>query len=110
MLNNKNPTEALESFDMLARKKDNFIEVLIVITSYLDDSDETKNKIKNKVEEYLTWFNSEEFFKEFGTPSREKIKIVLSCSIKPDDTVFEFVKEMQQRVYSGNASVEIRFG
>lgn len=103
------PIELLYRIDLIAVGKDGSVELRIISSGYLDDSYYTEKRILDKLNNYLSFINDDEFTEKFGAPFSEKVSIVLSCNIKPHPYVLELIESIKEQVISYNASISIEY-
>lgn len=105
MINKKNshpiPIELLNSIDLILTKKDGTVELVIIGEGYLDGSISTQKRILDKVNNYLTFIESEEYKEEFGTYAIDKTIIILKCPV-PDPAITELVNSIKLQLASYN--------
>jgi hypothetical protein len=99
--------KSISNIDMIVTKKDGHVELSIIVAGYLDESNFTEERILQKLNYYLTYINSPEFYEEFGEPSAEKIGIILKCSIDPHEAIYDLINTVQSQVNSNNATLRI---
>jgi len=73
------PIQDLESVDIVAKRKDGGVDLVIVASQPLDDSADTLESIRDKVAYYLDVIDVPEFQDEVGNPPRSKTTILLCC-------------------------------
>lgn len=84
----------LEHIDLMGRRRDGGIELYIIPPDKMDDSAETQESLLDKVERYLGYIRSQEFFEEFGSMMAGQIWIVLKLPEEPS----YILKELCQRI------------
>jgi hypothetical protein len=80
------PIQELDSIDITGKRLDGGVDLVIVGSQPIDNSPETLDSIRQKVQTYLTVIVMDEFQDEMGRLPREKITIVIACKhpIHPD--------------------------
>jgi hypothetical protein len=73
------PIQDLESVDIVAKRKDGGVDLIIIASQPLDDSANTLDSIRDKVAYYLDVIDVPEFQDEVGNPPRSKTSILLCC-------------------------------
>jgi hypothetical protein len=73
------PIQELDSVDLVARRRDGGVDLVIVASQPLDDSPDTLKCIRQKVQTYLAVIGLKEFQKEMGRPPRDKTTIIIAC-------------------------------
>ena len=102
------PSECLDNIDMITKQKDGSVELIIISSGYLDESDYTLNRIEDKINNYLYYINSGEFKEDFGIPTIVRTRIILSCTEVPNVEVEKYIKSIREIVNEHNASIEMR--
>ena len=88
----------LEKFDMVIQMKDGGILLPIVCSKHLDDSDETVNLLRTKIENYVDLTDLNEFKKEY--PNREYLQIELNCVKRPDKRIIDELNLLEKQYVS----------
>lgn len=101
------PIDLIGNIDMISTKKNDDIDLIIIVSGYLNDSEYTEKRILQKVNNYLHFINSSSFHEEFGIPCATKVNIILKCSKIPHANVYELIHSIQEQVNSYNASIKI---
>jgi hypothetical protein len=101
------PIQNLHSVDILARLKDGGVDLGIVASGPLTDRPEIQRLLRDKVEAYLGYINSDEFKDEFDNPSPEKTVIVVVCCASVDPVIVELVERMKPWVEDNNARIRL---
>src|SRR5262245_33873334 len=73
------PIQELDNIDITGKRRDGGVDLVIVASQPIDDSPETLESIRHKVQTYLTAIGLEEFQAEVGHPPRDKTTILLLC-------------------------------
>jgi hypothetical protein len=68
------PIQQLDSIDILGQRQDGGLDLAVVCSQPIDDSPETLEAIRRKVETYLAAIDLEKFQTEMNHPPREKTK------------------------------------
>jgi hypothetical protein len=69
--------------DLIGARPDGGLDLILVCSSPLDESEPTRNTLVRKLRNYCLFVMSDEFAEEFGTPSEERVRIVLSVTAPP---------------------------
>ena len=100
------PIQNLEEVDLVGVRQDGGVDLVIVVSQPLDDSDEVLNSIVEKVETYLQVTELEEFLTEMGNPERDKIRIVIDCSFPIHPTAQGVIEKCRDFVVQTGLSFE----
>jgi hypothetical protein len=73
------PIQDPDSIDVVGKRRDGRVDLLIVASQPIDDAPETLETIRRKVRAYLAVIGLEEFQAEMGRPPRDKTAIILAC-------------------------------
>jgi Family of unknown function (DUF6572) len=73
------PIQELDSIDITGKRWDGGVDLVIVASQPIDDSTETAESIRHKVQTYLTVIGTGGFQVEMDRPPREKITIIIVC-------------------------------
>lgn len=104
------PIENVGNIDVIAKRKDGVLELLVVTSSKLDDSPETQKLLLDKIEPYLLFLQSDECRSEFGELDQSQKLVVIRCYEKPDPIMAEFFPRVTQWVQESGATLEVRYG
>jgi hypothetical protein len=86
------PIQNVEEIDVIAKRVDGGVDTVVIVSSFLDDTPEMEALLKQKIQNYVEGFYSEEFEQEFGTPETTNYSILIKCSVRPHDGIFDLVK------------------
>jgi hypothetical protein len=73
------PIQQLDRVDLVGKRRDGGVDLVIVASQPIDDGPETLGSIRQKVGTYLAVIGSEEFQAEMGHPPRDKTAIIIVC-------------------------------
>jgi Domain of unknown function (DUF3806) len=73
------PIQELDNIDLTGKRRDGGVDLVIVASQPIDDTEQTLESIRHKVRTYLTVIGLKEFQAEMGHPPREKITIIIAC-------------------------------
>lgn len=100
--------ENINAIDILAERNDGKgVELYILPSGKLDSSPETQTLLLDKIENYLTYINSNEFSNEFGKLDSENIKIILECKEEPEFLIKELFKKINTWVEENGARIQL---
>src|SRR4029453_11706358 len=87
------PIQQLDSVDLTAKRRDGGVDLIIVASQPLDDTEETLESLPQKVETYLAVVDIDEFQAEMGNPPRNSISIIIACDFQIHPTAMDVIKE-----------------
>ena len=95
------PIQNLDAVDVVGKRKDGGLDLVVTCSGPLDSSPDTLNRLGSKVRAYLSAIDTEGFRSRFET--NNEVKIFLSCEHSVSDAaqalIIELVKEaMSQHV------------
>src|SRR5215813_12557662 len=102
------PIQHLDRIDLMGRRHDGSLDLLIVVTGALDGSAETRELLRKKVAAYVQAVGSPAFRDEFGDPSPERTTIAVRCDGEVDPAALDFLGWLRPWVEMGNARLELR--
>lgn len=97
----------VNNIDILGERKDGIIELFIISTGGLDESEETQTALLDKIENYLGYINSKEFKKDFGEVDKYKIWIILQLNKAPNPVINELFKNIISWVNDSGANIKM---
>lgn len=89
------PIQNFDSVDLTGKRRDGGVDLVIVASQPLDDSEETLASIRQKVETYLEVVDIDEFQSEMGHPPRNKTSIVIACDYPIHPAAMDVIKECE---------------
>lgn len=100
----EDPIQRLDEVDVIAERNDGSVDLYIVISSYLSDSNHHKRLLETKIYGYLTAIQSEYWSEKYG---HGKSTIVIAYDVLPHQKAMELVDQMRKR--SEFSNIGIRF-
>jgi hypothetical protein len=104
------PIQDVEAIDVVGSRRDGGVDLVIVTSSHLEGSSETQKLLLAKIESYLAQINGHEFEAEFGTPSPERIRIIVNCVDEPSESIRDLVERCREWTTENNASISLVVG
>jgi len=104
------PIQNIGNVDVMFKRKDGVLELLVVTASRLDGSPETQKLVLDKIQPYLDFLQSEDCKNEFGELSQEQKLVVLRCYEEPNAAMLAFFPRVAQWVRDSGATFEVRHG
>ncbi|MFM9961285.1 MAG: DUF6572 domain-containing protein [Planctomycetaceae bacterium] len=102
------PIQNLDSIDVVGRRRDGGVDLLIVASQPLDNAPETLDSIRNKISMYLTVIGLDEFQTELGHPPLDRISIVLSCDFPIHPTAMNVIEECKMLARLQGVRLEVK--
>ena len=88
------PIQNIDQIDIIGKRTDGGVDLFIVASSYLDGSPATEHLFRTKIQNYFDAIYSEDLEAEFGLPEHVPYAIVVKCSERPNERIFEVVAEV----------------
>lgn len=104
----EDPIQDIDNVDVVGKRKDGGVDLLIVASSKLDGSPEHQRLLLAKIESYLAQLNTSEFQAEFNHPRPDQVNIILSYSEPPDPIILQLVEKSKAWVADNNARLAVR--
>ncbi|MBQ3559689.1 MAG: hypothetical protein IJA07_09275 [Agathobacter sp.] len=82
------------SIDIIGERNDGGIELYIISSGAFDDSAEQQTLLLDKIENYLTYMNSNQFQAEFPMASKENKWIVLRLDKQPSSLLLSLCEKI----------------
>jgi len=73
------PIQELDSIDLVGKRDDGGLDLVICVSQPLDDDPDTLDRIRRKITTYLDTIELDEFQEQMGHPPREETEIILAC-------------------------------
>ena len=102
------PIQNLDSLDIVGKRRDGGVDLVIVVSQLLDGSDETMSLIRHKVRTYLDVTRNKEFQRDVGNPPRETITIVIKCPFTIDAKAAITIDECRDQAAAEGIRLELR--
>ena len=102
------PIQNLDSVDVVGKRHDGTVELVIVASQPLDDAPETLDSIRKKVETYLETIGIKAFQAEMGHPPREKTVIILVCEHPIHSRAMGVIEECKVTASDQRIRLELR--
>lgn len=102
------PIQSVDTIDITGRRDDGGVDLIIVASQPIDDSPETLESIRQKVQTYLAVIHTEEFQAEMGNPPRDKIAIILACTFPIHATARSVIAQCKAEAAHKGVSLEVR--
>ena len=90
------PIQALDSIDVLGRRKGGGADLVIIVSSFLDDSPEHEHLLKQKIQNYVDAILSDEFQNDFGNIANNPYSIILKCTVEPHPNMTSLIQVIAQ--------------
>ena len=102
------PIQNIDRIDLVAKRKDGGVDLVIVASSRVTDSPEHQRLLLDKIQSYLEQCNSAEFREEFGRAA--KVRIVVAFSQQPDPLILELLNRSAGWVEDNHAELTTKVG
>jgi hypothetical protein len=102
------PIQALQSIDIMGKRRDGGVDLIITASQPLDDTAEVLESIRRKVGTYLAVIDLDEFQTEMGHPPRDKTTIIISCEHPIHPTAQAVIAECQITAARRGVRLEVR--
>lgn len=89
------PIQDLDSLDIVGKRRDGGVDLVIAVSQPLDGSANTLDAIRRKIGYYLDVIDEPEFQREIGDPPRDRTSIILSCGFPIHPWAAEVIAECQ---------------
>lgn len=100
----------VDKLDIMAARKDGGVELYVVSSGTLDDSQITQTLLLDKIQNYLSYINSDVFKKEFSNIAKENIWIILKMEEEPPLLIKELCKKIVSWVQDNGANFTTHIG
>ena len=88
------------SIDIMAKKKDCSIVLIIITENGLDESVEQQTLLMDKIENYMAYLNGQDFREEFPDVADDKRRIILEVDKQPSEMMEELLEKITNWVNS----------
>jgi hypothetical protein len=102
------PIQELDKIDITGKRRDGGVDLVITASQPIDDSPQTLNSIRRKVQTYLTAIGLEGFQAEMGHPPREKCAIVIVCEHPIHAKANAVIEECRAEAAAHEVRLEVR--
>ena len=96
--------------DIIGKRKDGGVDLLIISSGPLDFSAETQTLLLDKIQNHLGYLQSDEFKSEFPSANKYNTWIILSISEKAPRMIYKFAERIVPWVNKSGANFKIETG
>jgi len=102
----EDPIQNVETIDIVGERKDGGLDLCIVVSSKLEDSEHHANLVRQKIQNYVNAIYSNEWQKEYG---EHPINIVMKCAELPNQQIIALIAAIKTHLaeFSIVLSVEL---
>ena len=86
----EDPIKNLNEIDVLGKRKNGGVDLVIIISSELEDTDDHHSLFIQKLQNYVNEMRSIEFISEFGETN---LRIIAKVSVEPNAGVLELFQK-----------------
>ena len=86
----EDPIQNLDGIDVLGKRKDGGVDLVIIISSELEDTDNHRSLFMQKLQNYVNEMRSVEFISEFGETN---LRIIAKVSVEPNAGIMELFQK-----------------
>jgi hypothetical protein len=90
------PIQSLDRIDVLGRRKGGGADLVIIVSSFLDDTPEHEHLLRQKIQNYVDTIFSDEFQSNFGSIEESPYTIILKCTAEPHPNMTSFIQAIAQ--------------
>ncbi len=84
----------VNTIDIIGQRKDCGLDLFIVLDSNIEDQPDEQTELLDKIENYISYINSDAFKSEFPEMLRENISIVLSIKWDPSTAFMDWSEKI----------------
>lgn len=97
----------INKLDVMTKFADGRRNLAIIVSSPIDESTYSQNRLLNKIQNYIHYLGSEQYVEEFGRPSPELVNLVVRIDCRSSPTIFELLEKCTDWVASGGATLVV---
>jgi hypothetical protein len=101
------PFSAPENLDVIGERKDGGVDLLVVTSAIIDDSDETCRRLEEKLATYLFAATHENFARVYPAAGSGRTRIFVSDRHQVSDRARRLVENFARQAMSRNVEVQI---
>ncbi|MEI6233404.1 MAG: DUF6572 domain-containing protein [Planctomycetota bacterium] len=101
------PIQNPDAIDIIGRRVDGGVDMMLVASAYLDGSPSTQQLLKDKLDTYLAVLADPQFIHEFGPPTPTSAHIIIRCVVPPAQEIVALVEQLKPVVVKHGASLEL---
>jgi hypothetical protein len=100
------PIQDFDAIDIVGEKEDGTVDLVIVVSSYLNDSESHQEMLKGKIQAYVTTIFSNEWQSKYGEGNSN---ILIKAVEVPDQEIINLIGALKTYLadYNVNLSLEI---
>ena len=104
----KHPIPEVGACDIKGVRKGGGADLVVVIAAPLGDDERSRRRFVQKIRNYLGHINSEEYFRECGSPAPETTSIVVQIHPDSDPNALVFIEQCREWIRDNHASLAVK--
>jgi len=96
-----------DTVDVVGVRKDGGIDMVVSAVGPIDDSPETLDLLRRKLQNYIAGATSEEFLRYYGRPLGTRVTIYISCAYPISPAARNVIDQARSRAAQQQISVEV---
>lgn len=105
MNNFESPIQNLDAVDVIGKRKDGGVDLVVSCSGPLDESSDTLIRLSYKVRAYLSAVNTQGFRARYGAQS--EVKIFVSCAHAVSDAAASLIMELEKEALSQHVQLSL---
>ena len=96
------------AIDIVGARRDGGVVLVLVVSGHLGPSIAEQKLLRSRLQFYLDTIYSEDFQQEFGAPTAERTRILISCVVPPAPEVIDLVEQLSPFFLEQSVRLELQ--
>jgi hypothetical protein len=101
-MNEEDPIQNLDSIDIYAERKTGGVDLVIMASSYLDDSDYHEQLLRKKVQVYIDAIFSDNWIEKYG---KDNCTIFIKAKVMPSQNILNLIGGLKKHLNEFNVEL-----
>jgi hypothetical protein len=101
------PIPSVTALDVHAIKRGGGSDLVIIVASPLQADERSQRRLLDKIEIYLNFLKTEEYQREYGSPTPESTTIVVRLHPGSDPVILDLLERCKPWVHKGHAALAV---
>ena len=102
----EDPIQNLDSIDIIGNRKDGGIDLCIVVSGVLENSDHHENLLRQKVQSYVNAIFSDQWKEEYGD---KPVNILLTATEQPHQEIINLIGALKEYLADYNVDLYLKY-
>ncbi len=95
------------TIDIIGQRNDGGLELVVVLDQDIDNLPDEQTQLLDKIENYMSYVESEEFKKDFPDVLKEQVTIILTITFKPSQQFLGWLEKIASWIQDSGIKYEL---